>query len=111
MEVPIPAAADLLKAIKTNPIVGAIFTFEVALEATLWPPDPGEPVPSVPPSDKPTAPPPLRGPEGGLRRHPKLCSIIDRTGFTLRRAKLTILDNFYSIAIETLKQGKEKEKI
>jgi len=36
-------------------------------EATLWPPDPEEPVPSVPPSDKPTGPPPLRGPKGGLR--------------------------------------------
>jgi hypothetical protein len=28
----------------------------------------------------------------------------------LAGAKLTILDNFYSIAIETLEQGKEKEK-
>jgi len=43
--------------------------FRVAPEATLWPPDPQEPVPSVPPSDKPTGPPPLRGPEGGLRRN------------------------------------------
>ena len=30
---------------------------KVAPEATLWPPDPQEPVPSVPPSDKPTGPP------------------------------------------------------
>jgi len=42
---------------------------KVAPEATLWPQDPQEPVPSVPPSDKPTGPPPLRGPKGGLRRN------------------------------------------
>jgi len=42
---------------------------KVAAEATLRPPDPEEPVPSVPPSDKPTGPPPLRGPKGGLRRN------------------------------------------
>ncbi len=62
MEVPIPAATDLPRATKANTIIGTTFQFEVAPEATLWPPGPEEPVPSVPPSDKPTGPPPLRGP-------------------------------------------------
>jgi len=39
--------------------------------ATLCPPDPKEPVPSVPPSACPTGPPPLRGPKGGHGCHLK----------------------------------------
>jgi len=52
-----------------NAITDATSPFKAALAATLWPPDPDEPVPSVPPSDKPTGPPPLRGPKGGLQRN------------------------------------------
>ena len=53
----------------TSAIINVPSPFKVAPEATLWPPDPEEPVPSVPPSVKPTGPPPLRGPKGGLRRN------------------------------------------
>jgi hypothetical protein len=52
-----------------NAINNAIPPFKVAPEPTLWPPDPKEPVPSVPLSDKSTGPPPLRGPKGGLQHN------------------------------------------
>ncbi len=60
---------SLVRWTNTNAMTHATSPFKVAPEATLRPPDPEEPVPSVPPSEKPTGPPPLRGPKGGLRRN------------------------------------------